>query len=76
MTSPAARQKDKQDPAKGKKAAAAGPELYDLANDPFETHDLASAQPEIVTRLKQEAAHLEAEIQANKRPPGRSSVVN
>jgi arylsulfatase A-like enzyme len=27
-------------------------ELYDLANDPYETHDLAAAQPERVAQLK------------------------
>jgi arylsulfatase A-like enzyme len=49
------------------------PSLYNLATDPGETQDVASANPEIVARLKQELLTRDAEIQANKRPVGKQT---
>jgi hypothetical protein len=31
-----------------------GPQLYDLASDPAETHNLASQKPEVVQRMTKE----------------------
>jgi arylsulfatase A-like enzyme len=56
------------------KTKAAGPELYDLAADPGETKNVAADHPDIVSKLRQEAERREAEIKANKRPPGRLSA--
>ncbi|MCL1910278.1 MAG: sulfatase-like hydrolase/transferase [Kiritimatiellaeota bacterium] len=40
--------------------AAALPELYNLADDPCETRDLAAERPDIVARLLEDAAHYRA----------------
>jgi arylsulfatase A-like enzyme len=45
--------------------------LYNLASDPGEASDVAAAHPEIVTRLREEAIRLAAELESNKRPAGR-----
>lgn len=44
--------------------------LYNLKSDIGETTDVASAHPEIVARLKEEASKRNAEILAHKRPAG------
>lgn len=45
--------------------------LYNLKSDIGETTDVANAHPDIVARLKDEAAKRDAEILAHKRPAGR-----
>jgi arylsulfatase A-like enzyme len=63
---------------KGKKAKAApdaqgnaaAPLLYDLANDPGETRDVAKDHPDIVAQLRSQAALREAEIKEHRRPAG------
>jgi arylsulfatase A-like enzyme len=58
-------------PGNGKKGRAAnGPVLYNLADDPAEAHDVAADHPEIVARLKAEAARRETEILEHRRPAG------
>ena len=49
--------------------------LYNLKTDPGETADVASAHPDIVARLKEEAEKRNAEILAHKRPAGTTAVV-
>jgi arylsulfatase A len=49
----------------------AEPVLYNLAEDPAETTDVAAKHPDIVAKLRTEAAAREAEITKNKRPAGR-----
>ena len=46
------------------------PSLFNLADDPAETTDVAAKHPVIVTQLRVEAAQREAEITKNKRPAG------
>jgi arylsulfatase A-like enzyme len=58
------------------KAAPSGPVLYNLATDPGEINDVAAEHPEIVNRLKQEAARREAEIKEHRRPAGQLSREN
>jgi len=53
------------------KAGAAPGTLYNLKSDIGETTDVASAHPDIVARLKDEAEKRDAEILANKRPVGK-----
>jgi arylsulfatase A-like enzyme len=48
------------------------PALFNLADDPGETRNLAAKHPDIVERLTTEARKREAEIMENQRPPGRS----
>jgi arylsulfatase A-like enzyme len=62
--------KAKSKAAKEGKAAPSDPVLYDLANDPGETRDLAKEHPDIVAGLQAEAARREAEIKDNRRPAG------
>ncbi len=63
--------------AKAKKnAAPVGAELYNLATDPVEAHDVAAENPEIVSRLKAEAARRDAEIRAHRRPAGQLANQN
>jgi arylsulfatase A-like enzyme len=57
--------------AKEPKDAASGPILYNLKTDPAETTDVSAANPEVVARLKAEAAKRDAEIRANQRPAGK-----
>lgn len=47
-----------------------GPQLYDLATDPGETNNVASENPEVVARLRQEADRRLTEIKENRRPEG------
>jgi arylsulfatase A-like enzyme len=47
-----------------------GPELYNLAEDPAETTNLAKQKPELVAELKAEFDSREAEIGSQKRPLG------
>lgn len=64
----------KADAKKGEKATEekpAGPVLYNLADDPGETKDVAAANPQMVERLRAEAAKRGDEIAANKRPAGK-----
>lgn len=49
----------------------AGPELYNLAQDPYETRNVADEFPDIVTKLRQEAERRAAEIHQNRRPAGK-----
>lgn len=58
--------------ARGAKAKArpSGPALYDLASDPGETKDVAADHPDIVARLRAEAAAREADIKQHRRPAG------
>jgi arylsulfatase A-like enzyme len=51
------------------------PALYNLADDPGESKNVASEHPDIVERLAAEARRREAEIQEHQRPPGRSGPV-
>jgi arylsulfatase A len=50
--------------------AASEPVLYNLASDPAETQDVAKDHPQVVARLKDEAARREAEIKQHRRPAG------
>jgi hypothetical protein len=43
--------------------------LYDLRADISEADNVADANPEVVTRLREIAANYDADLQANKRPP-------
>ncbi len=56
--------------AKADKEAAANPPLYNLAKDPTESTDVTADHPEIVTKLRAEAAKREQEIKAHRRPAG------
>ena len=56
--------------AKARPAVPAGPELYNLADDPYETKNLAADHPDLVKQLRAEAQQREDEIKANKRPAG------
>lgn len=47
-----------------------GPVLYNLAEDPTEAKNVADAHPQVVEKLKAEAAKRWEELQANKRPAG------
>jgi len=58
----------KQPGRKGKPGSEV--QLFDLAEDRGESTNLAEAHPDIVARLSEEAEKSEAEVQANKRPPG------
>jgi arylsulfatase A len=53
-----------------KKDEVAEPSLFNLADDPGEKNDVAAKHPDIVTKLRAEAAHREGEIIKNKRPAG------
>jgi arylsulfatase A-like enzyme len=53
-----------------KKDEVAAPSLFNLADDPGEKTDLAARHPDVVARLRAEAAQREAEITRNKRPAG------
>jgi arylsulfatase A len=66
LSSPAAK-------GKGKRDAQSGPVLYNLASDPAETKDVAAEHPEVVARLKEDAARREAEIKEHRRPAGNLS---
>jgi arylsulfatase A len=46
------------------------PELYNLADDPYETKNVAADHPEIVARLLAEAKARDGEIKEHKRPAG------
>jgi arylsulfatase A len=58
-------------PPAAKKGKVDVPDLFNLADDPGEKTDVAARHPDIVTKLRTEAAQREAEIIRNKRPPGR-----
>ena len=67
----AAAAKDAPEKGKGKaKAGAFAPVLYDLAKDPGETTDVAAANPELVAKLRAEAAAREKEVKDHRRPAG------
>ena len=71
LTLPAANgQKAKAKAADGKKAAAAGPALYNVVEDIGETKDVAAAHPDVVAHLRELAAERETEIKAHQRPAG------
>jgi len=57
---------------KRKPIAPLGPELFNLADDPSETKNLADAKPELVTELRALAQQRGDEIKANKRPAGKT----
>ncbi len=40
-------------------------QLFDLANDPTQQHDIASQQPETLSRLKQQLLKINASIMAD-----------
>jgi arylsulfatase A len=65
--------KGKAAPDVKKKAAPAGPVLYNLASDPGETKDVAGDHPDIVARLQAEATRREAEVKEHRRPAGQLS---
>lgn len=56
---------------KGPKETAPNNALYNLKEDLGETTDVSAAHPDIVSRLREEAARRDAEILAHKRPAGR-----
>jgi len=60
-------------PNSGKKEKDIVPGLYNLKDDPYEKTDVAAKFPEIVRKLRDEAAMREAEITKNKRPAGQLS---
>jgi len=71
LTLPAANgQKAKAKAADGKKAAAAGPALYNVVEDIGETKDVAAAHPDVVAHLRELAFERETEIKAHQRPAG------
>jgi arylsulfatase A len=76
LTLPAAGQKAKAKAAEGKKAAAAGPALYNVVEDVGETKDVAAAHPDVVAHLRELAAEREAEIKAHQRPAGQHADGN
>lgn len=47
------------------------PHLYNLADDPYETKNVAADHPDVVARLQAEADKRGGEIKANRRPLGR-----
>lgn len=49
---------------------AGGYALYDVVADPGESNDVSAAHPDIVEKLKTEAAKRDAEIREHKRPSG------
>lgn len=51
-------------------AVATGPELYNLADDPYETKNLATEKPEIVAQLQALGKERGDEIRENRRPAG------
>ena len=57
-------------PKNAKKDPITPPVLFNLKDDPSEQTNLADKHPEIVAKLKDEAAKREAEILKNKRPAG------
>jgi arylsulfatase A-like enzyme len=65
---PAGKKADK----KVAKAAAAptGPELYNLADDPYETKNVAAENPQIVAQLQALGKERGDEIRDHKRPAG------
>jgi len=58
-------------PNAGKKEKELEPGLYNLKDDPAETTDVSAKYPEVVKKLREDAATREAEIAKNKRPGGR-----
>jgi arylsulfatase A len=76
LTKPAAKAKGKNGKAASganSDAAQSGPALYNLASDPGETKNVAAEHPDIVAKLKAEAAQREAEIKEQRRPAGNLS---
>lgn len=65
---PPPRQQGKQ--AAKQKPASTAPELYNLADDPYETKNVAAEHPDVVARLKAEATRRETEIREQARPVG------
>ena len=78
LLTPPANAGNKKAQAKQAKADAnkadtpAGPELYNLTDDPTESKNVAAEHSDVVNKLRQEAEQREAEILKNKRPPGRA----
>jgi arylsulfatase A-like enzyme len=62
----------KAKPAQGEKPKAAAPStpLYNLADDPTESTDVAAEHPDVVARLRAEAQRRLEEIQQHRRPAG------
>jgi arylsulfatase A len=56
---------------KGPKETAPNNALYNLKTDIGETTDVSAAHPDIVSRLREEAARRDSEILAHKRPVGK-----
>ena len=74
LTAPTARGKGKKGKAPQEaKNVPSGPVLYNLANDPGEANDVSAEHPDVVTRLRAEAARLAAEVVENRRPAGQAS---
>jgi arylsulfatase A len=78
LVAPSNNRKAQQNKSKDAKSetAAAGPVLYNLATDPAEAKDVAAEYPEIVAKLKAEAARREAEIKDHRRPAGQFKITN
>jgi len=62
--------KAEADPTAPASGAVRGPLLYNLAEDPAETTDVAAKHPEIVAKLQALANEHEQEIKTNRRPAG------
>lgn len=52
------------------KAATLSPALFNLANDPGESTDVAAEHPELVAKLRAEARNRDQEIREHQRPAG------
>jgi arylsulfatase A-like enzyme len=77
LTNPAAnKKKDRAAKSAQSETVRSGPLLYNLATDPGETTDVAAEHPELVARLKADAARREAEIKEHRRPAGQLSSTN
>jgi arylsulfatase A len=68
---PAGKQaKKKAEEAKKSAEVAAGPELYNLADDPYETKNVAAEHPQVVAELQALGKERGDEIRDHKRPVG------
>jgi len=63
MNAPPKKENKKQEPMKAM--------LYNLADDPAESRDVAAEKPEVVERLSKAAAELVADIREHRRPAGK-----
>jgi arylsulfatase A-like enzyme len=71
-TQPKAKQAKAAKTAKGEKPKAAAPTspLFNLADDPTESTDVAAEHPDVVAKLRAEAQRREQEIKDHRRPAG------